>query len=239
MAIIAYDFNLPVLEVYQGQFRMTPWALAVKEFRGIYDADKRSDKKVATATMLYIALREDYALMGVKTSDDDGHTYAMENCGILVLKRDWKANNHIYRAMEKYREIQLIWSVDMQLLFTAETAIQNLTKNLASIAREGENIFKKKDKNMEDIDRLDTLVGKLLEYTSKLSERIKTIEDLKLAIAKRRRSELTKRTTGNKQGGNFSNPENSIYNRKKKKVDIEEDSIEDDNIDDEEDSTLG
>lgn len=212
--MITYDFNLPILELHNGDLRVSSWALTVKEFRGIYEADTRSDKRVAAATLLYIALREDFALIGVKLAEEDRHTYAMENCGILRLKKEWKANNHIYTAMEKYRELQMIHSVDAQLLFSTERAIQNLSKNLTRIAMRADQIFDKKKLDKDDVIELDELIDALLNKTSKLSERLDNVNDQREAIAKRRRYEKHEKITANAKKSFLEDAEDSILNKK-------------------------
>lgn len=225
MSSVSYDFNLPVLELKNGELRVSPWALTVKEFRSIYEADDRSDKRVAAATLLYIALREDYALWDIKMDDAKQHIYALEHCGMLRLKKQWKPNNHIYTAMERYREIQMSFSVEMQLLFATEVAIKSLSKNIIRIARESDKLFSRKKLDTTDAKLLESLIEGLLEYTPKLADKINNVHHQRELICKKRRHEKKQRIRGEGELGIFSEPEDSVLNKDKEKLVADQEDI--------------
>jgi len=208
-----YDFTLPILELVDGELEVTPWALTVKEFRGIYEADKRKDKKIAVSTLMYIGICEDYSLWGLKMPQDKLLQYARKHCGILKYKKSWIPHSGIRRAREVYRDLQSNVAVDMQMLFIAEKAIMSLTRIVARIVSNADDILARAKIDDTDITTTKSLINKFMNTTGDLSERLSVIRDLQDKISSLRRQERIARIRGGGNVGPRENPEDSILNK--------------------------
>jgi len=206
-----YDFTLPVLELNDiGEYEVTPWALTVKEFRGIYDADKRKDKKKAIAVMLYVAICEDYSLWGLKLPNHKLLEYARRHCGIDNIEKGWEVHNGIRTARERYRELQGYVCTEMQMLFAAEKSIQSLTRLIVRITSDADKVIEKSQLDGGSVEETKELIDDLLKKTDKLSDRLDTLRKLQDKISALRREEKMAKIRGGGTAGPKERPEDSL-----------------------------
>lgn len=212
-----YDFTLPVLELSEdGEILFTPWALTINEFRGIYKADKRKDKKVAIATMMYIALLEDYSMWGLKLPENRRLEYARRHCGIDRLKKEWVPHNSIRKARDRYRELQGHVCTEMQMLFAVEKSIQNLTKAMVRISQDTEKILKRSENTYSDVISVSELIEDLMTKTGKLSDKLDTVKKLQDQVSARRREERISKIRGGGEAGPRERSEDSLIVKQQK-----------------------
>jgi len=215
-----YDFTLPVLELNEdGELIFTIWALTVTEFRGIYNADTRKDKKVAVAIMMYIALLEDYSMWGLKLPENKQLEYARRHCGIDRLKKDWVPHNSIRKARDRYKDLQGYVCTEMQMLFAVEKSIQNLTKSIVRISQGAEGIIKRAKNTYPDVTNVSDSIEELMTKTGKLSDKLDTVKKLQDQVSARRREEQIAKIRGGGAAGPRERAEDSLIVKQK---DLEE-----------------
>jgi len=206
-----FDFTLPILETdEEDNLVISIWALTIAEFRSIVESDKRKDKKIAVATLLYIGICEDYSSWGLKLPEHKLLEYARRHSGITKLKKDWVPNNSIRLARERYKDLQSFCAVEVQMLFAAEKSIQALTRLIVRITGEAERITEKSELNEHNVENVMDLINEILRKTDKLSDRLDTLKKLQDKVSTLRRQERIEKIRGGGAAGPKERPENSV-----------------------------
>ena len=152
---------------------ISPQALGIKEFKALWDRDKKKDKRRAIGELSYVFFICDYKSVYRKYSAGERHNLILED---VSLPDTWEVDDKVKEAVDKYLELH--YTSSMRMLDATEAACEKLrqyfeTVDLTAVDDHGKPIHNAKDlrANIEAIPKIIQAMKKIREEVEKeLSE---------------------------------------------------------------------
>jgi len=161
------DYLLQIDE--QDNLEISPYALTIKQFRGIWERDKKKNKPIAVLELAFVYycadLRSIYNKQGLSDSDK-----ASEIPKDIGLPAKWKPDELIKAAITKYEELHL--SQAALLVKDAQVGVNKLRKFFTSI-----DLLQTDDKGkpVYNINQFTTAIKQIRPLNKELNEAYKDI----------------------------------------------------------------
>lgn len=170
---------MKILEIdNENRLVILPEALSISQIATVWDRDSSRTKSMAIKELSFVVFYADYKSSYVDYNDVDKTAVLKED---LDLPKFWKPDTIVYACIDKYRELQLTFS--MRFLEAAKKAGHELMDFLGSMSlkerdKSGKPLYKPKDittalsessKVLESIDRWSK---KVMEEESTKADKI-------------------------------------------------------------------
>lgn len=180
--------DLLILE--KNKLDVSPYALCIKEFKAIWDADKSKDKDWATKALSYIVMMCKFNSPYINYQEDERHKLVCEELGVEIDKKQ------IAEAIKVYNRLQEDSLPALRYLYASRIAAEKirqfyLTFDLNERSDKGAYLLKPKD-----ISSSITDMERLIRTLDALEEKVK--KEMELTDSKIRGGGLS---------GEFENPE--------------------------------
>jgi hypothetical protein len=179
---------------------ISPECKLIPEFKALIARDKDKEKRVSFQEMSFVYFVTDYKSPYCIYPKEERVARVKRELG---LDADWKPDNLVNAACEKYNELQRTPSISSlvairESLLTSTRVIETLRSRIDESLTNYQDPPEDGEQNsLEDITEIVTAVSSLLVLADKLPKAINTIEDLEEKVKKEQSNEKKIRGGGN------------------------------------------